>query len=476
MTKSALFTLAGLIAAAFGVASYSSMGLVIQFLLGKLTYSTSNGAALFMLAMCSIAVVILTLNPKPNRYSNSAITALPFILFSGFLLNGLATAYYLLHFDLPFGAYFLHWRAGFNSYTSPFHSHIGKVAIDFMARLLTLPTTSTSYDMGGVFRSVINDSFAAILSLCFVMGCVATISALPSVKLRYAGHSGLLILYLCSATAALKNILDGGFLAQPAPVVFVVCVFLTLAQNTQHLCYLLNKYRWPGLMVILMAFLPQIIGSDAGSMPNLTELLVALALVGFVLVISLKQPLGIAGLLTGLYLISTISIDARFSLWPLLQPLAQDSKIVRVDSAAMQPVTVNVSASQLYRQLGDSAFKTHWLLIDNQKNGARELLYFIKPLDLKGRQGEFKLEAAFMDLQMRQLPQNPNWLALYARVRDDLPPARIDGFGDVFSRNNAYVYTHAIARMLTASGFNEFIMMPATSTNALPAEFLNPQF
>ncbi|MEQ1528549.1 MAG: hypothetical protein ABL925_04475, partial [Methylococcales bacterium] len=462
---------AWLLSAILLVVQHNSAGLIIQFLLGKLTYSTSNGAALFMLSMCCLAVLVLRFNQAPNRYTNAAVVALPVLLLIGFVLHGLSVAYYLLHFDLPFGAYFLHWRDGANSYTSPFHSHLGKVAIAFMAQLLRLPVAGNTYDMGGVFRTVIPDSVAAALSLCFVLGSIATLSALPSISRRYAGYPALLVLYVCAATAALKNMLDGGFLAQPAPVVLVLLVFLSIAKDAAQLRKLLIKYRRHGLIVIAVALLPLINNTGEGIFPNLTELLVALAVLMLVLVVSLNKKLGKLGWSTALYLLAAILIDAKFNLLPLLRPLGQDANIYRVTDASRQPITANLPAHQQYRQLGDSAVKSRWLLVANQQQGLRELLYFIRPLNLAGRQGEFKVDAAFTDISMRQLPKNPNWLALYAKVRDDLPPARVDGIGDVFSRNNAYVYTHAIAGMLTASGFSEFIMLPATSTNAIPVQF-----
>jgi hypothetical protein len=454
------------------VLSKSTAGLVIQFLLGKLTYSTSNAAALFMLAMCSLGLLISALQFRPGKLSNFAISFVPLALIAGYILHGSATAYYLIHLDLPFGPYFFHWRDGANSYTSPFHSHLGKVAIDFSAERLNLRSVSGQYDMGGVFKEVVSDSFALTLAFCFLFGSIAALTALPAINLRYAGNRALPILYLVCSTAALKNVLDGGFLAQPAPVASVVLAFLSKAQSTAHLRALLKKFGLSGALVIVLAVLPLIISSGEGPLPNLTELLIAVAVMGLVLSLSINHKIdGWAGL-AGIYLLAAIIVDANFNLLPLLQPLKPGSKIVQVETASLLPYNPENQVSELYRELGDSPVKASRLLIDNnQKPGSRELLYYIKPLVIDGKKGSFIKGPAFASLSFKQVSGLENWFVLYARISEDLPPARVAGFGDVISRNNAYVYTHAIARMLTNGGFSEFIMMPATSTNPIPTIF-----
>jgi len=77
------------------VLSKSTAGLVIQFLLGKLTYSTSNAATLFMLTLCGIGLFISGLKFQTGKLSKSAVSVLPLALLIGYLLHGLATAYYL---------------------------------------------------------------------------------------------------------------------------------------------------------------------------------------------------------------------------------------------------------------------------------------------------------------------------------------------------------------------------------------------
>jgi hypothetical protein len=469
-----LFVISALFCATLLIISHSPAGLVIKFFLGKLMYSTSNGAALFMLTICTIGILVLGINRPPSRLSNFALLALPLILCVGFLLHGLATAYYLIHFNLPFGPYFLHWRNGANSYTSPFHSHLGKVAIDFIAQSLDLGLATRFYDMGGVFRGIVSDSFALALGVCFLLGCLAAVSALPILNRRYADHCALPMLYICCAAAALKNLLDGGFLAQPAPVVCVIIIFLSMALDAGHLRCLLIRYWSRGLLVIAITLLPLVIRSGEGPLPNLTELLVALAIVVLVLAVSLNHKIGKLAWLSTSYLLAAIAVDARYNLFPLLNPLNQDAKIFQVETAKTVPFSTVANVDQLYRESGDSAVKSRWLLIANQQQqGSRELLFFIHPLAISGTKGSFTVQPAFVDVSMKRVPGHQDWFALYVRIREDLPPARIDGIGDLISHNNAYVYMHAVARMLTGSGINEFIMMPVTRTNPIPPEFLD---
>lgn len=463
-----------LVCAVILVVSHSPAGLAIQFLLGKLTYSTSNGASLYMLVIAILGVIVLGSNRLPARLSNYAVLILPILLVTGFVLHGIASAYYLFHFDLPFGPYFLHWRDGANSYTSPFHSHLGKVAIDFMAQWLGVSESSAGYyDTGRVFRGIINDVLVIVLALCFVLGNLAAVIALPNIRKRYPANIGLPLIYLCCAAVALKNMLDGGILAQPASVACVTIGFLSIAQNAVQLQRFLKKYWALGCLLIGIALLPQIMGSADDPLPNLTELLVAIAIISLALKITFNNAQSKSALLISAYLLVAIATDAYFNLLPLLRPLNRGAQVFRVDTAISQPIPAEVNVQQLYRELGDSAVKSRWLLIADQKTqGPSGLVYFIYPLTISGQDGRFSVPPVFADLAMKPIPNQRGWFVLYVRIKDGLPPAQVDGIGDVISHNNAYVYTHAIARMLTQSGFTEFIMMPGTGSNPIPSKFL----
>lgn len=463
-----------LVCAVILVVSHSPAGLAIQFLLGKLTYSTSNGASLYMLVIAILGVIVLGSNRLPARLSNYAVLILPILLVTGFVLHGIASAYYLFHFDLPFGPYFLHWRDGTNSYTSPFHSHLGKAAIDYMAQWLGVSEPAAGYyDTGRVFRGILHDVLVAALAFCFILGTLAAVMALPNIRKRYPANRGLAMIYLCCAAVALKNMLDGGFLAQPASVACVTIGFLSIAQNAVQLQSFLKKYWALGCLLIGIALLPQILGSGDDPLPNLTELLVAIAIIALALKISFNSVPSLSGWLIALYLLVAIGTDAAFNLLPLLRPLNADAQVFRVDTAAAQPIQAGVNVQQLYKDLGDSAIKSRWLLLANQKTpGLSGIVYFIYPLAIIGQDGRFSVPPVFTDLAMKPIPNQRGWFVLYVRIKDGLPPAQVDGIGDVISHNNAYVYTHAIARMLTQSGFTEFIMMPGTGSNPIPSKFL----
>lgn len=455
------------------IVSHSTAELIIKFLLGKVAYSTSNGAALYVLTVVVAGVTITELNRSVTPFSKFSLYLFPVVLSAGFVLHALGLTYYFLHFNLPFGPYFFHWQNGVNSYTSPFHSHIGKVAIDFMVQMVTSDTMKHGYDTGRVFRGVMGNGFAFVVAFCFVLGNIAAIGALPTVKRRYSEQKGIIYLYLFCSAVVLKNVLDGGFLAQPAPVAFVVLFFIIGSKNSDMLKHYIERYWWGGLLIIFLAELPKVIFSGEQLFPNLTDLLIGLALVVFVLTVSLSQKHTKLTWVSLGYLLVTITVDSVFNLLPLLCPTGQQIGLYNVDTARKMQILPDGNLAQLYYKLGDSPYKSRWLLVEKPKQyGGRELLFFVYPLELVGKKGIVKLTPTFVDFAMNSVPQHPDWIRLNVRVRDDLPPARIEGVGDIVSRNNAYVYMHAVARMLTEGGFSEFIMMPITSTSPAPLSFM----
>mgnify|MGYP000926584980 CR=1 FL=1 len=114
-------------------------------MLGKLAYSTSNGAALFLLAYGALAMACWRLRLGHARALPVFLTALAL----GHAVHlGLALGYFA-QMQLPLGQHAYHWRDGAYSFTALFHSHLGKTAFAWASA----GWAPAGYDGGASFQS-----------------------------------------------------------------------------------------------------------------------------------------------------------------------------------------------------------------------------------------------------------------------------------------------------------------------------------
>ena len=411
-------------------------------MLGKLAYSTSNGAGLFLLAYGALAMACWRLRLGHARALPVFLAALAL----GHAVHlGLALGYFA-QMQLPLGQHAYHWRDGAYSFTALFHSHLGKTAFAWASA----GWAPAGYDGGAPFLPWVPAWAAALLGACFVVALVASLLALRPAAQRDGATGGTL--FALAAAIALRGLLDGGPLAAAMPPAFAALAWMSGPRT-----------RRAGLLILgaLALYLATWIGA-AESLPGLGGFLFPA-----LLLLWLARPaarLARRGL--PLLLAAMLALDAGENLWPLL--LAQGPSCGAwplAAAGAQRESCAGASPWRTYLRLGEDPRKPQRTLIGAAAApGARELVIDVLPLDARAQLAGTAHSAAWSRI-VQLPPPRAGWQSFRAEARSDLPPVLPAGWPNAVVRDNFNVYLWEFARVLEAGGLREFVLVPRTRGN-----------
>ena len=438
------------------------IGLIVQHLLGKFAYSTSNAASLTLL----VYLVLAQWAGVWRRISLGGLVApalLGIALALGHGMNVWLTLRYLKEFELPQGVHLYHWQGAENSFTGLLHSHLGKTALAAGAQ--ALGWSSPAYDTGRVFLAWVPGFAPWVLLTTFVCASLAALALVPTVWQRYAGHPAAITLYVLSSLACLKSMLDGGPLAHATPPALLALAWLVWPAELQ-------ARHSRGLAVLALLVLTNylafwIILSPERPMPALGSFLFPLAVYGWLGLVLTRRSLLWRGVLVA-YLTLSLVWDATDNLLPYLhrQSLQCQAFSVLVVPGRVTPVScAGESALATYRRLGDDPRKPHgtWIT-QTPSSGTQALVGSLIVIETRSNALQPPRGVAWQSigLQSHGLGQH---LSFQALARADLPPVFVSTQGNALSRNNYYVYLHQLSEALQRAGMSEFIVVPATGSN-----------
>lgn len=431
-------------------------GLVVQFVLGKLAYSTSNGAALYLLAFIVIAHWRLR---WVWRVPCWAPRAFGLALLLGFLLNLALTLTYLHEMAVPLSAHVYHWQGGAYSFTGLFHSHLGNTAFALPADMLGWQVAA--YDTGSVFLPWVPAPLVSLLALTFVASLLLAWVITPC--FFRSSHRALGWLGVLASALAVRGLLDGGGLAPG-----VVPAWLVLLGLGLHAQYPGRRWCVWILGSLLLAYLGFWLGwTSPRDWPALGSLLFPSLFFGIlVLLASQRRRSALAGVLL---MAALAAIDASANLLPLLQPLPPAA--VCVDSAEYQGLASKDCSGMVplaaYRGAGEDPRKPRrQLLGPASAPGAHQLALRVLVLHANEDRVHLAPDAIWPQLQLQPLTLPGGWLRLLAGAIHALPPVLTSGEPNVIAHNNHAVYLWALSRSLMRAGLQEFVLWPETRGNA----------
>jgi hypothetical protein len=293
--------------------------------------------------------------------------------------------------------------------------------------------------------------------------------ALPEfAKTRHGAH---VILYVLTASLALRAMLDGGPLAPGTPPLFLALSWLCLFKLPNDQPSALSR-AVIGLMMsfgVLGMYCWFWIDASDGIPPVGILLLPVLWTFWLALIGSGPAPgwrmlgrLGAFGLLTVM-----VTVDASESLLPMLKPLSKGC--VAVSFATDPPSEIDCAektAQEVYRALGEDDRKPRFTLIAaNSVRGESALPLGLLIID--AAEGRFTTTAssAWPSLVIAPRSGPGGWLKVLAQASPRWPAVLTYGSPDVLSRNNYNVYLWELGRNLQKGGLTEFILMPQTAGN-----------
>lgn len=431
-------------------------GLVVQFVLGKLAYSTSNGAALYLLAFLVLANWRLRYAWRGPRW---LLMAFGLALLLGYLLNLALTLTYLREMGVPPTAHVYHWQGGAYSFTGLFHSHLGKTAFALPAQALGLQVAA--YDTGSVFLPWVATWLVSRLSLAFIASLLLAWLVTP--WFFHSGNRALGWLGVLASALAVRGLLDGGGLAPG-----IVPAWLTLLGLGLHTYY--PGRRWCVWIPasLLLAYLGFWLGwTSPSEWPALGSLLFPSLIFGLlVLLAGNRHRLALTG---ALLLMMLAAIDASANLLPLLRPLPPAA--VCIDSTGFPSISSKDCSGSFplaaYRSAGDDPRKPRRQLLGPvSAPGSHQLAVRVLVLHAHDDRIHLAPDAIWPKLQFQALSLPGGWLRLLAGADQSLPPVLSAGEPDIIAHNNHAVYLWAVARSLRRAGLDEFVLWPETRGNA----------
>jgi hypothetical protein len=431
-------------------------GLIVQFVFGKLVFSTSNGAALYLISYCLLALWRRRATGAANPRWLAAFLA---ALLVGHALNLWITLGYLSEMAIPAGAHVYHWRDDHYSFTSLFHSHLGKTAFAVVARLVDW-APSGAYDGGDVFLNWVPVWASWCIGLSFVIALVASLAALPALARRLPpAHSALFVL---ASAVALRGMIDGGPLAAGIPPAFASIAWISLRKSETAQpapLYLLLT------AIVLTAYLALWIGLS----PEFP------ALGGFIFPASLFVWLALAGAHRAMagrmalvaVLAASLALDAESNLLPLVLPPSSACRAIRLSTP--QPVEHACDGRTVfatYALLGQDPRKANTILLAQRPDlGTSKLSGRILPVDARVAHFAIPPSGTWQQIDLAPMTLRGGWLAFSATARDGLPPILAAGEPSVIGHNNFNVYLWELARSFSKGGFSEFVLLPDTQGN-----------
>jgi len=473
------FALSALVAVIFLLLIVNSVSasLLVHFGLGKLLYSTSNGAILFFLVLYILsAVIALAKRGDSLKRRSLPLLLLPAILLLGNFLNIWSFFLYRNPLRLPLKSHFYHWIDNVNSFCYLLHNHTGKTALAWIGKLTVGAKKLTAFDTGQVFSSYVPAPLTQSIALLLLLSLIVYLLSLPAFFRRYQYNIPLFLLYFFAVSSCVKSMVDGGPLTYRFFPSLIVLISLVFSRDTEDL-----HKKWQGRWAILLItvtlpviFLWQQMSPEKG-VSALAPFLFLCAVFALLLLLSKASPSlrqrGIIAILAGYLLLST---GVEFLLFDLsyFHRINPQDHVVLVDFSdfSMQDISENclgLPVYQVYRQNGNDPLKPRNLFIWNDDDpGLHAMGLMIRVLDQRGGKGHFPEQDLIHFRTLKMLGGNTGVLHFTLDSAAAMPPIFSSTHATLFSRNNHYCYLHLLGRLLTRSGFKEFIMIPLAGNKA----------
>jgi hypothetical protein len=436
-------------------------GMWLQFTLGKIAYSTSDGAALFLLGFVVLSVWRLR---SVSAGCRPALLVFLLALSLGHGLNLWLTLRYMAEMQIPLGSHAYHWLNDSYSFSGLFHSHLGKTAFAVFWRLIGW--APSAYDGGSVFLAWVPAWAAWGIALAFVVSLAASLLALPALSRdRSSVHVAL---YVIVSALSVRGMIDGGPLAPGMPPVFLALAWMVYrpeAPGRKILSF------WIAGSILLLGYVFLWVGLSSG-LPALGSFLFPLCLLLWMGMTgkpasSLLLRVLLVGLLTAMF-----ALDASDNLLPLVSTLPSGCRAIStVISTASTSERISdcsgLTGAQVYERLGESARKPRSLLL-SPAQGAGEHALSVRLLMVDSNREQLSLNPsdAWPNVVIERYSMRGGWLRLSAKANPEWPPVLASVQADVITRNNYNVYLWELARSLTRGGLSEFILLPETRNNS----------
>ncbi len=452
--------------------------LKIHFLLGKLLYSTSNGAIYFLLCLFISTALPAGFwcrrNERPVR--ESRLWLLPLVLLVGNLVNIWSFLVYRKLLDLPLRTHFYHWSDNLNSFCYLLHNHTAKTALALLTGLLGLEKKVTAFDTGQVFYAHVPEFIPWTLAGLLLSALGLFLAFLPQVLHRHQYGFVAFLLYFFSFSGCLKSMVDGGPLSYRFLPSFIVLLSLLAARDTDDLLRQCRQ-RWGILFAVVM--LPvMILWHFLPPEPGTTALapFVFLCVFFLLLLLLVKSPRSRSNgwgvvLAAGFLLFATAAEYFAFDA-SLFRTIDAHHQVVKVDFADFTATDVSVDCRGLkvyetYLRYDNDPLKPKNLLIwDNRDPGLRSMNLIVKPLAYAGDSGGFPAQGLLTFQRVDKVDSIANALYFSITSVSGIPPIFSSSRASLFSRSNHYCYLHLLGNLFTASGFREFILIPPAGAYA----------
>lgn len=433
-------------------------GMWLQFTLGKLAYSTSDGAALFLLGFFVLSVWRLR---SVSVGCHLALAVFLIALSLGHGLNLWLTLRYMGEMQISLGSHAYHWLNDSYSFSGLFHSHLGKTAFAVFSRLIGW--APAVYDGGSVFLAWVPAWAAWGIALAFVVSLAASLLVLPALSRdRSPVHVAL---YVIVSALAVRGMIDGGPLAPGMPPVFLALAWLVYRPGEPGRKML---SFWLAASFLLLGYVFLWVGLSSG-LPALGSFLFPLCLFLWMGMTgkpasSLTLRVVLVGLLTAMF-----ALDVSDNLLPLVSPLPKGCRAISTAASSERISDCSgLKGARVYERFGESARKPRSLLL-SPAQGAGEHALSVRLLMVDASREKLSLlnpSAAWPNVVIERYSMRGGWLRLSAQANPEWPPVLASGQADVITRNNYNVYLWELARSLTRGGLSEFILLPETRNNS----------
>lgn len=463
----------GLVFLAVVMRTDSSIGMAIKFFLGKLVYSTSDGAILFTIGFAALSLLGIPL-VLPSRTLQVAGILLWGGLLVGYGAHLAVTLRYFSENQIPLSAHVYRWSDGVNSYTSLLHSHLGKAAMSSGAQWLFW---SNRYDTGQALVDDVPASVAWLIGCAFAAAMVGALLKMPTFHERYGHRKGLTIAYLIALVTVLKSIFDGGALAYAVPPSLLLIVSFWFNSNETQWIDFWRRYGFTAALILIAGYASLWIGLTPGrELPLFGPWLFYLAVLAL---LSTGKWSGLVAKASRMVLIGYLAINCLFdfndNLAPLLQPLASSAQITHLGadgqiSAHSAQQYGDTPVFRIYRDLGDDPWKPRNTLIQTEfTHGLSYLDTSLRVLFWHGQQGSLFPTPA-LRIEKIGIAEN-DWISIRFSINQGrrLPPILICGSGSMFSRNNYYVWLYQVDLLLRNAGWRGYVLMPHVATDMCPS-------
>jgi hypothetical protein len=510
------------IAGAVGIRQSDTLRVIARWGIDPLFHGTSDGGALFLLGGCAAIAVVLAVHKRMEpRWAGVAwldrpdlgLALLGSVCF-GLGLGLLMFFEYVEALDLPWQMTACHWAADANTCNTLLHSHVGKTALSTLAHAASGSAGQGEYDTGGVLLAHVPAGERWALAALFVLACLLTLAAAPSVARRYAWHPVALALYGFAALNCLQAMVDGGALTCRLPPSLLMLALLTAARDREHLCVLTRRYALPaaaGLALYTGGWYALSGETMAGALGGFITLLVlnGLGLLCWAFRAQARRGVRLFAVATGAgYLLLGYVQEGVSGIGLLLRALPAGAQVVVIDHRELvardaSAVVAGQTPLAIYRRFGDDPLKPGRVLIvrhpDRQRAAqagpaaqGRELAIAVRVIDGKGAAargargaspGDDATAEARDGPQGRGGPVSPAPMSslylllgatrtaervntavfVFRTASPDIPPF-FAALPSELSRNNYYVHLHLVAATLRSQGLEEFVLMPLLRT------------